>query len=78
MKMRKNKEAFSKRLDSLENNQSSGLEVVNHAFVEHIISLNPDEKQMNEETIKLIKDDFIIQQSLIIFKEIYTFDPTKN
>lgn len=57
--------------------ENAEIMVSNHAFVEKILSLNPLEKKMNDDTIEGIKSDAIIQESLLIFKEIFTFETNK-
>lgn len=77
MQYKQKRKDFMIRFYEISEKENTEINVSNHAFVEKILALNPLEKKMNDDTIEGIKSDAIIQESLLIFKEIYTFETNK-
>lgn len=65
----KEKDAFIERFRENKKREDADFVISNHAFVDRLMNINPVEKKRNDELIKQIQSDPVIQESLRVFKE---------
>lgn len=78
MNYKKNRSEFMKRFYEVAEGENEEVTILNHAFVKRMMSLNELEKKMNDDTIESIESDVIIQESMLIFKEVYNLESNKQ
>lgn len=69
----KKKDAFNERLDDMQNKEKPSFKVGNTAFHEKMLSMNAVEQQMNQDLLEILEKDLILQETVSVFRDFYTF-----
>lgn len=67
------KDAFNNRLDEMQNREKPSFKVGNTAFHAKMLSMNAVEQEMNKDLLELLEKDLILQETVSVFRDFYTF-----
>ncbi len=67
------KDAFNERLEDLQTRAKTSFSVSNVAFHQKMLDLNPVDEELNNEVLEMLEKDLILQETISIFRDFYTF-----